>query len=270
MRFHAVIFKGVILTSLSVCSFVFPSISNANGGVPSPVNSSSESSARPTASSIMSPTGFGLGWGQIGIGLGYVNHWIGTNDDDGFGLVAMGFGDPKKVALTANVLIDSIGGDDPFAKNGTAGFKLSHEFADGRSAVAVGVANVIPWGVFNDYANSYYAVGTHVFNLTGSEMRPLPLVVSAGIGTGAFSSPEDFQADKESVNGFGSVALKVLPYASIIADWTDSDLAMGVSVSPFAKIPVVLGASMMNVVGEDDSSKAFLLTAAFGFDFSEK
>lgn len=236
----------------------------AKDGFPSTASTITNS---PTAVSIMAPTAFGLKWGQIGVGFGYTNHWIGGDEDDGFGVVSMGLGEPDKVALTTSVLVDSVGGHDPFAKNGTVGFKLSHEFDDHKTAIAAGVANIIPWGTLNDDASSFYAVTSHVFDLNTNSAKSLPLTVSVGLGSGAFSSPEDFQNNKENIKPFGAVALKFHPKASLIADWTDSDLALGISLAPVESVPLVLGASVMNVIGEDSNAKALLFTAAVGFDF---
>ena len=214
MHFRKIILKGILTIGSIVSSFCFPIVSNASGleEMQAPPQCTT-GGYRSVASSILSPTAFGLGWGQAGIGLGYVNHWIGAddndNDSDGFGVIAFGIGDPKKLALTTAVLIDSLGGnDDAVAENGTVGFKLSHTFADRRSAIAAGVANGIPWGAFNDDAHSYYGVGTHIFNLTGNPYKPLFLAASVGIGTGAFASADDFRDNEETVTGFGSLHYK--------------------------------------------------------------
>lgn len=221
----------------------------------------------PTALTIFSPSAFGLDLGMIGGSVGYVNHWIGTDINDGFLVLGFGLGKGDILGLHVEILSDSVGVYDPFAKNGNLSFKLFHEF-NNTTSVAIGAANGVGWGAFKPWAHSYFVVGTKIINLRSTIDNALPLTLTAGIGTGLFSSPEAFKANRETINGFASAALRVLPRASIIADWEMQQLAVGVSVIPIARFPAVLSVSMMNAAGRGhDQPKAYMATLSVGYAF---
>lgn len=222
----------------------------------------------PTGSSISTPTAFAMDWGMIGAGVGYANRWPGTDERDGLANFAFGLGDAEKyVGLTTSVLIDSIDPrDGGFADNGTVAFQLFHIFPQDY-ALAVGVANIVPWGVFRDEAKSYYVVGSKVFGVKISNYS-MPLTVSAGAGTGAYYSISDFQNEHDrNIKPFGSVGWRVIPQASIIGEWVARQSNVGISVVPIPKWPIVINAAYNNITHNENQNSFFTVSLAVGYSF---
>ncbi len=222
----------------------------------------------PTGASISTPTAFAMDWGMIGAGVGYANRWPGTDERDGLANFAFGVGDAEKyVGLTTSVLIDSIDPrDGGFADNGTVAFQLFHIFPQ-NYALAVGGANIVPWGVFRHEAKSYYVVGSKVFGVKISNYS-MPLTVSAGAGTGAYYSISDFQNEHDgNLKPFGSVGWRVLPQVSVIGEWVAKQSNVGVSIVPIPKIPVVINAAYNNITHNDNQNSFFTISLAVGYSF---
>lgn len=223
------------------------------------------------SASIISPIAFGRDWGQASIGFGYVNHWIGTTSDDAFAYLAVGFGRAKYLGLEVTTLVDSVSNEhgSDFGANGTVGFKLFHEF-DNEMAIAIGTANTIPWGVFNDFDRSYYIVGSKIFVLGSRDCNRhhWPLLVSVGAGSGAYHSPLFFRRDDNEFREFASASLFVRQDLALNVDWAARNLALGISVIPFTRLPIVVGASVLNVAGQNSHlPRVFLVTVSYGYHF---
>lgn len=182
-----------------------------------------------------SQTGFGAGWGTIGLGIAGQT----TNDDvDGSASLSFGLGDPVEwVGLQADINVISL--QDDFGEDGNVNLKL-HTTLPGRSAIAVGVENISPWGRAKDRDQNVFAVATKVFSLNPSNpTNTVPLTINIGVGDGRFESNGN-----DGVGLFGGFALIPHPQLSIIADWTGRHLNAGVSFVPFRRVPlsITLGA----------------------------
>ncbi|MEO0928751.1 MAG: hypothetical protein AAFY63_23175, partial [Cyanobacteria bacterium J06643_13] len=66
---------------------------------------------------------------------------------------------------------------------------------------------------------------------------------------------DDINNDNESVNVFGSLALRVVRPVSFVAEWSGQDLGMGVSVSPFRTVPLTVNLSARDIVGAGDGAR---------------
>lgn len=229
----------------------------------------SASIAGPTGSSIATPIAFGADWGIIAGGLSYVNHWPTGTRSDGFASVTLGLGNAQKYAgLSVSALIDNLGGgSNRFAQNGTIAWQLFHVFPQ-NFALAVGMANAIPWGkAFVGSSQNYYGVATKVFD-TRIKGYSMPLTASLGAGTGSFYSLAH-SADKrdDKVKPFGSLGWRVLPRLSLISDWSANQLNAGVSIVPIKAWPLVINGAYANINRHQNTRSYFMISAAVGYSF---
>ncbi|BAY20846.1 hypothetical protein NIES2100_05900 [Calothrix sp. NIES-2100] len=224
-------------------------------------------------SSAGTPTAYGASWGQAFIGAGgFIPFDKGKVD----GSIAAGFGlgdAVKSVGLEIDFNIYSVGGQKEllgdFGESGGIGFKLHKYFADG-TAVAVGWSNPITWGEGNRARDTIYGVVTKAFYLQpNSPNNKLPLTVSVGLGSGAFRSL-GAQRDRSSDNPpnlFGSLGLRVIPEASVVASWTGSALNLGASFAPLKDTPVVINTIFTDVTGTATNTSGFSVSAGYIFQF---
>ncbi|GEM_PF-1090864 len=198
-----------------------------------------------------------------------------SSADDGAIGFGVGLGDANKsVGVVLSYTAASFGGSRHF---GSGGFnvKVHRRFKDWSAAVGMnGFLNVGGYkdssieGV-NDFENSLYAVATKIFRTRKDINKPFSRVaVTAGIGNGQFRTEESFYNDEDNFNVFGNVAVRVHPQASLIAEWTGQDLALGASIAPFKNIPFVITPAVRDIAGpgQGASDRArFILGAGFGF-----
>jgi hypothetical protein len=224
-------------------------------------------------SSAGTPTAYGASWGQAFIGGGgFIPFDKGKVD----GSLAAGFGvgdAVKSVGLEIAFNIYSVGGQKEllgdFGESGGIGFKLHKYFADG-TAVAVGWSNPITWGQGNKARDTIYGVVTKAFYLQpDSPGNKLPLTVSVGFGSGAFRSlgAQRTRSGDNPPNLFGSLGLRVIPEASLVASWTGSALNLGASFAPFQNTPVVINTIFTDVTGSSTNTTGFSLSAGYSFQF---
>jgi hypothetical protein len=189
----------------------------------------------------------------------------------------MGFGDARNlVGLEVFTgLFNLSGGDNTDGSSsgstGAVGFKL-HRLLDNRGyfSAGLGMTNVIRWGTDDAYGgdyDTYFGVVTGRFDLQEGQENPLPLIVSAGLGSGAFRSKGALDASEQNVNVFGSVALRVIPQVSLISTWTGSQLNLGTSLAPFHDFPLVLNLGAGDVTGAYPQGTRFIMSLGYGIKF---
>ncbi|MGD1911361.1 MAG: S-layer homology domain-containing protein, partial [Rivularia sp. (in: cyanobacteria)] len=64
------------------------------------------------------------------------------------------------------------------------------------------------------------------------------------------------------------VAVRVHPQASLIAEWTGQDLAVGASIAPFKRIPLVITPAVRDIAGPGAGASdgaRFVLGVGLGF-----
>lgn len=212
-----------------------------------------------------SPTGFGAGWGIIGIGVSGQTVSNGSNDVDGSMSVSFGLGNPGRwVGLQADINVISL--TDAFGEDGNIGLKL-HTALPGRSAFAVGVENLAPWGFAKGRDESVYAAYTKVFQLNpDNPVNPVPLSVNIGVGDGRFESNNN-----EGVGLFGSLAIVPWQQVSFIVDWAGQGLNIATSFVPFRRIPLNVTLGAINVTerapGPADGSAEFSASVGYAIRF---
>jgi hypothetical protein len=223
------------------------------------------------------PTGFGAKWGQAWIGGAYGSSRLFSPSSDasiGFGL---GLGDPKEyVGLEIFTGFFNLVGDDnsdggSSGSGGAIGFKL-HRLLDERGyfSAGIGIANPIRWGTDNVYSGSYdtyFGVVTGRFDLQEGQDNPLPLFVSAGLGSGAFRSKGALDAGEQNVNVFGSASLRIIDEVSLVSTWTGSQLNLGTSLAPFRNFPLVINLGAGDVTGTYSQGTRFIMSIGYGIQF---
>lgn len=214
-----------------------------------------------------SPTAFGAAYGDAFVGASYTAR--ARNVDAGDGAVAMGIGvgDPWRwVGVEVDVVSFST------LRSGWAnrvGVDLIvHRLLPGGFGVAAGWESLLQRG-YTDGDRSRYLVVSRWTQFRDDDSAWFSgLVLSAGVGDGRFRSFDDWQADRDRVNVFGSAALRVAGPVSVAADWTGQDLMLAGSVAPLARFPLVLSAGMADVTGRAGDGARFVATASYTVDLN--
>ncbi|MEM6403471.1 MAG: hypothetical protein AAF757_25115 [Cyanobacteria bacterium P01_D01_bin.116] len=200
-----------------------------------------------------------------------------NNSNDAQTVVGVGLGDSKKsVGVVLSYTLASVSGN--FNSDfGIGGFnvKVHRQFKDDWAA-AVGMNGVINVGRYsntlvNDFENSLYGVVTKVIRTKDDINKPFSrIAITAGVGNGQFRTENSINNDKDNFNVFGNVVVRVHPQASLIAEWTGQDLAVGASIAPFKNIPLVITPAVRDIAGPGGGASdraRFVLGAGFGFKF---
>ncbi len=223
-----------------------------------------------------SPSGFGLNYGDAFLGIGGVERTRGVKQPNGSfskgsadGGISAGFGlgnSAKFLGLEVVPTISSLTGDDAF-QAGSVDFKL-HRMLGPDLSVAGGIENLVQFGN-QDIDPTGYGVISKIFRLRPSTASAFSrLYTSVGAGGGRFRSEDDILNKKGSnFNLFGTVGVRVLEPVSAFADWTGQDLNVGVSLSPFRQIPLVITPSLQDVTGSAGDGSRFALSLGYSLSF---
>ena len=206
-----------------------------------------------TASSLFAPMGYGPNWGVVYGSLIGVNEWPGASKADGAAVVGAGLGDSDKyVGGSVNVLVDSLGFyGDRFGQN-TAVSGSVYRWLTPSTSISVGAGNIFGSGVFQHAARSFYGSVTQLVALTPNSSFKTPVALTFGLGSGAFVSPAEMlinQSDSQA-SAYGAISVSPIQQLSLIADFTEQVLSLGVSVTPKKTWPVVLTAYATNIAGD--------------------
>ena len=207
--------------------------------------------------------GFGSDNGTFFTGFSYATDTrFGNNDDndrDGIANFGVGLGDAKKaLGLELSYTMAAFGNNRDF---GTGGFnaKIHRQFR-GAWGLAAGWNGFLNLGDDNDFANSFYLASSKIFRTRKSLNSPFSRI---GATVGVLNS--EFNNDRDrGFDVFGSLAFRVARPVSTVIEWTGSDLAMGVSASPFRRIPLTLNIAVRDIAGEGDGAR-LVFGAGMGF-----
>jgi hypothetical protein len=220
------------------------------------------------ALTIANPYGFGGDGGRWYISPSLQSDTRIGNSNDLDATLGMGvaFGNARKaVGGELSYGMASFGSNRDF---GSGGFNMKvHRRLAEDTAVAFGWNGFLNIGDGNDFQDSLYGVATQVFRLREDINSPFSrIAVSGGIGNGQFRSEEDITEDRDSVNVFGSFAVRVARPVSLITEWTGQDLAIGMSISPFPNLPITFTPALRDIAGAGDGAR-FVLGTGIGFGF---
>jgi len=210
---------------------------------------------------IGNPSGFGADGGSFFAGFGYQSdtRFGNDNDEDGVAVFGVGLGNAKKAAgLELSYTIGSFGNNRDF---GTGGFnaKLHKQFPNAWG-VAAGWNGFLNLGDENDFENSFYLVTSKIFRTRENLNAPFSRVAATvGLTNSEFNNDDDREFDV-----IGSLALRINRPISTVVEWTGSDLAMGVSASPFRRVPLTLNIAVRDIAGEGDGAR-LVFGAGVGF-----
>lgn len=210
---------------------------------------------------IGNPYGFGSYGGAFYAGFGYQpDTRYGNNDDaDGVANFGVGLGNPQEaVGLELNYTMGSFGNNRDF---GTGGFNAKlHRQLPGAWGVAAGWNGFLNIGDENDFEDTYYLVTSKIFKTRESLNSPFSrIAATVGVSNNTFNDNSDREWDV-----IGSLAFRVARPVSTVVEWTGSDLAMGLSASPWRRIPFTFNLAVRDIAGEGDDARV-VFGAGIGF-----
>ena len=223
--------------------------------------------------SLETPTGFGGAPNSFSVGVLVQDRTRFTESTDGSLSAAVSLGNPQTaIGVTTSLAIFSLskegGSDAGFGDNGSLSFEINRNLSD-FSSVGLGVENLATWGV-NDSGTSTYLAFSQAFSLRENLNQPFGTAfVSAGLGNGRFRPEEDFDREDDGTqfNFFGSAALQLIPRTNVILEWGGQDLNLGLSVVPFANIPILITPALVDLTGSAGDGARFTIGVSYGTFF---
>ncbi len=214
---------------------------------------------------INTPTAFGARLGQVYGGVSYQRRTRNSNRQDGIAVVGAGFGSAKKW-IGVDVTLTSLDTYTDLGEDWSVSLKV-HRSLPYKTAVALGHENI--WHTDGtDGGSSAYAVISKIFRLRSNPGSAFSFAsVSVGLGNDRFLPEDKFLRDESGVNVFGSLGFRLHPSFNGIANWTGQDLALGLSITPFPKLPLVITPALMDVAGTAGDGVRFSASVSFLHDF---
>jgi hypothetical protein len=213
-------------------------------------------------------SGYGASYGDAFAGIGYQARTRFADRADGGLVVGFGLGDPVRL-LGLEVAVTSYGTARSCCRGGVS-TKL-HRILMPDLSVAVGVENALTWGNMRgeqhatDAGRSIYGVGTKILRMRADPSTFLgSAALTLGAGNGRYRTESDILADRERVNAFGSAGVRIARPASAVATWTGQDLVAGVSLVPFAQIPLYITPAVADLT----TTPRFVLGVGYGFNYA--
>jgi hypothetical protein len=191
-----------------------------------------------------SPVAFGVAWREafVAVGGNTISHPSGNQDRlDGSAAVGVGLGNPVTF-IGLEAVATAISFKDNFGEDGDLSLKL-HRVLPGRAGIAVGVDNTSRWGAPKSTKAGTYLAFTKVFDVGDMAYSPTPISFNIGLGNGRFARP----GHNNEVGVFGSMAVAPWRQVSFIADYDGRDGNAGVSIVPFARMPLVVTVGAINI-----------------------
>ena len=213
---------------------------------------------------IVTPSGYGAAWGNVGIGIGLQARTRFREDADGVIGLGFGLGNPNK-NIGAQIGINLVDVSAPF-RDGGINLKL-HRRLPSNFSVATGVQSFTAWGD-TDGGSSIYGVVTKRFKLRQDRTMPFSeLFTSVGIGGGQFRSESDINNGVNSVGVFGSLAVLIIEPIGFVTEWTGQDLTIGVPFVPFRKLSMTIIPAVTDITGSAGDGARFILGVGYSFSF---
>lgn len=226
---------------------------------------------RPRSSPSMganSPIAFGGRTGDVFAGASATARARQVEAVDGSYGVGFSLGDPGRYLSLDVTVISFSSFRSGFWKRGGVDLQLSRDLPAGF-AIAAGWETAVHWGK-TDGGSSKYAVVSKWLQLRDDTKAFSAVMLSAGVGTGRFIFV-DLARDSTPAraNVFGSVAVRVAPPLSLIADWTGEDLTAMASVAPFKRFPLSLSAGFADITGRVGESPRLVASGGVAFNLGE-
>ncbi|MBO0347843.1 hypothetical protein J0895_01710 [Phormidium pseudopriestleyi FRX01] len=219
------------------------------------------------ALSIFNPTGYGADRNTGYLSATYQSRTRFVDNSDGAVAIGFGFGDSRDlVGVELSYTVASVFGNNRDIGTGGFNVKVHRQFANDW-AIAAGWNGFLFLGEDDGFENSLYGTVTKIIHTQESLSSPLSrIAITAGVGNGQFQSEDSLENDRNGINVFGSMAVRVIEPVSVIAEWTGQDLAVGASIAPFKNIPFVITPAVRDLAGAGDGPR-FVLGAGLGWRF---
>ncbi len=219
------------------------------------------------ALSIFNPTGYGADRNTGYISATYQSRTRFVDNSDGAVAIGFGFGDARDLlGVELSYTVASVFGNNRDIGTGGFNVKVHRQFANDW-AIAAGWNGFLFLGEDDGFENSLYGTVTKIIHTQQSLSSPLSrIAITAGVGNGQFQSEDALEDDRNGINVFGSMAVRVIEPVSVIAEWTGQDLAVGASIAPFKNIPFVITPAVRDLAGAGDGPR-FVLGAGLGWRF---
>jgi hypothetical protein len=213
------------------------------------------------------PVAFGGSFGDVGVGFGMQLRTRYTHHPDGVLGATVGLGNPWILGADAGVTIldlrRDIAGRGGFGRRGSFALKL-HKRVTQHAAVAVGMDNVFNWGG-TDVPESFYAVASlRAGQWPRQDSTSGRIYASLGLGSGRFEA-EGKRKNGRSIGVFANIGLTISQPLRVIAEWTGQDLGIGVSALPVRGIPMVVTATLNDLIGTAGDGVRPAVSFAYGF-----
>ena len=210
-----------------------------------------------------SPSAFGANFGDGFVGVGYQQRTRYTDTNDGGVVMGFGWGNSRDLVGVEVAITSFSTFRQGFGENMGVTAKF-HKILPWSSAVAVGWEN-FAHGAGTDGGTSPYAVASKVFSMREGGEWFSTATASLGVGGGRFRSEDDVLADDGGIGVFGSLGVRLAPAATAIVDWTGQDLAVGMSLAPFRKFPLIFTPAFVDVLEQAGDGARFSLGVGYGF-----
>lgn len=214
------------------------------------------------------PSAYSPEWRDVYVGIGYQRNTRPgqgsrtLNKEDGVAVMGLGIGRMRRVALEVEYASFSTVRSGFFSV-GALSFKLSHLFGNGW-AIASGAERVVTVGREGDGGKAYFGAASKVF-FPGGGTGPFSAIgVTVGAGNGRFRRIEDVWADKDAVNAFGAIGVRVFEPLGVIADWNGQDLTVAASVVPLKCLPFIISPAVTDITGSAKSPRRFIVGVGVG------
>ena len=219
-----------------------------------------------------SPVAFGLGLGDAFVAANVQSRVRYSDDPDATVAAGLGLGSPSRTAgleITAISFSTLPSGGSPAGLGRVLGVDLKlHRLLPFGFGVAVGWESVFTTtyeGIETDGGSNRYVV---VSKWISADQRVFSdVVLSAGLGSGRFLPERAWVETPNRLGPFGSVAARIVPAVSVVADWAGQELMAGASIAPLARYPLVFNLGFADLLGTTNGTGRGRLVASGSFAF---
>ena len=243
---------------------------------------------------LTTPSAFGASTGFF-VGAGYQNQTrpkIYGNPPNALGAPAQGAKGPETYAYSAGIGLGdarNFFGLETVATtytrqgagsfdNGGISFKIHKQLGD-NFAIAGGYENAITFG--SNSGNGAFSPdggvngGRTGYGVASVILNPDPnlgffsnTTLSVGAGAGRFRTVGDIRSGRDTINVFGSVGTRLLPFVTLIADWNGQDLGVGLPISiPLGGASLQITPALVDLVNNETGGSRFVVSGGLGFSF---
>ena len=243
---------------------------------------------------LTTPSAFGASTGFF-VGAGYQNQTrpnVYGNPPNALGAPAQGAKGPETYAYSAGIGLGdarNFFGLETVATtytrqgagsfdNGGISFKIHKQLGD-NFAIAGGYENAITFGNNSGVAGNTTDGGVNGgrtgYGVASVILNPDPnlgffsnTTLSVGAGAGRFRTVGDIRSGRDTINVFGSVGTRLLPFVTLIADWNGQDLGVGLPISiPLGGASLQITPALVDLVNNETGGSRFVVSGGLGFSF---